>query len=286
MSDSKSISEDARPKPPALVPGMTFLVIGLLLAGEARQPDFPGALLYDLAGVLFVTTAAFLASAMVALTHNGASDQLTNTSKRRSKRSEPAPAHAYRRWRAKAARLRDVVSGSQLSGESLAILTTLALSCLGLLMLSKGWRMADAISAPLQAPFAGALIALVFPILVLERHLPNIPQQIQPDSAMLARLCRVPMLALLGLGLATSARWLDFPAVATLIERTIVVITALVGLELSLRSVAGWYGARAPAGARRCYADSTIAGLLEFATPGFRQPQRRRKPPARYRSDT
>lgn len=269
MLDSKNTSDDARPKPPALVPGMTFSVIGLLLADEARQPDFPGALLYCLAGALFVTAAAFLASAIVALTHRGASDQLTNTSKRRSKRSEPAPAHAYRRWRAKAARLRDVVSRSQLSGESLAILTTLALSCLGLLMLSKGWRMADAISTPLQAPVAGVLIALVFPILVLERHFANIPPQIQPDSAMLARLCRVPMLALLGLGLATSARWLDFPAVATLIERTIVVITALVGLELSLRSVAGWYGARAPEGARRCYADSTIAGLLSLQRPDF-----------------
>ncbi|MGH8323082.1 MAG: SPFH domain-containing protein, partial [Steroidobacteraceae bacterium] len=179
--------------------------------------------------------------------------------KRRSKRSEPAPAQGFRRWRARAARLGEVISRSQLSGESIAILSTLALSCLRLVMLSKGWR-ADSIIAPLQAPVAGVLIALVFPILVLERHFASLPPQIQPDSA---------MLALLGLGLATLARWLDFAGVATLIEHAIAVVTGLVGLELILRSVAGWYGARAPAGEQRCHADSTIAGLLSLQRPDF-----------------
>lgn len=268
MQNSNNSSDGTQPRPPAVVPGLTFLVIGLLLGGEARQPDFPGALLYYLAGALLVTAAAFLASAIAALTHSDDSPQL-RISRRRSKRSEPAPARVYQRWRARAARLRDVVSRSQLSGESLAILTTLALSCLGLLLLSRGWRMADPVPAALRAPVAGVLIALVFPILVLERHFANIPAQMQPDSAMLARLCRVPMLTLLGLGLATLARWLDFPGVATLIERTIAVITGLVGLELVLRSVAGWYGARAPGGERRCHADSTIAGLLSLQRPDF-----------------
>jgi regulator of protease activity HflC (stomatin/prohibitin superfamily) len=268
VQNSNQTPDGAPPKSPALIPGLIFLVLGLLLAGEARQPDFPGALLYYLAGAMLVTAAAFLASAIVTLTQRDGAES-RGASSRRSRRSEPAPARTLRRWRAKAARIGDVLSRGQLSGESTAIIGTVVLSCLGLLMLSRGWRMADSLPPPLQAPLAGVLIGLVFPILVLERHLAHIPPRIQPDSAMLARLCRVPMLALLGLGLATWARWLGFPGIATLTERSVAVIIALVAAELVLRSVAGWYGARPATQERRCYADSTIAGLLSLQRPDF-----------------
>ena len=267
MQNSNSTSDGAQPRPPALIPGMTFLLVGLFLAGEARQPDFPGALLYYLAGALFVTAAAFLASTIVALTHRDDLGQVS-VKKRRSKRANAASSRAYRRLRARAARLSEAVSRSQLSGESFVIISTLALSSIGLLMLLKGWHMPNAIPASMQAPVAGVLIALAFPILVLERHFASIPPQI-PDSAMLARLCRVPMLALLGLGLASLLRWLDFPGVATLIEHGIAVIIGLVGLELALRSLAGWYSPRTSTADRRCHADSAIAGLLRLQRPDF-----------------
>jgi arginine exporter protein ArgO len=48
------------------------------------------------------------------------------------------------------------------------------------------------------------------------------------------------MMALLGLGLASLLRWVAFPNIATLIEHCVAVITGLVGLELALRSLAGW----------------------------------------------
>jgi regulator of protease activity HflC (stomatin/prohibitin superfamily)/uncharacterized membrane protein len=268
LQNSNSTSDGAQPRPPALIPGMIFLLAGLFLGGEARQPDFPGALLYYLAGSLLVTAAAFLASSIVALTHRDDLGQV-GVIKRRSKRADPVPSRAYRRLRARAARVREAVSRSKLSGESLAIVGTLTLSSIGLLLLLRGWRMPNAIPASLQAPAAGVLIALVFPVLVLERHFASIPPQIHPDSAMLARLCRVPMLALLGLGLASLLRWLDFPGVATLIEHGIAVITGLVGLELALRSIAGWYGPRASTAQRRCHADSAIAGLLRLQRPDF-----------------
>jgi regulator of protease activity HflC (stomatin/prohibitin superfamily) len=246
---------------------MTFLVVGLFLAGVARQPDFPGALLYHLSGALFVTAAAFLASAIVALTQHDDPGQV-NVKKSRSKRADTAPSRPYRRLWARAARLREAVSRSHLSGESVAIISTLAISSIGLLMLSKGWRMPNEMPASLQARVAGVSIALAFPILVLERRFASIPPQI-PDGAMLARLCRVPMFALLGLGLASLLRWLGFPGVATFIEHGIAAITGLVGLELALRSFAGWYGPRDSTAERRCHADSAIAGLLRLQRPDF-----------------
>jgi regulator of protease activity HflC (stomatin/prohibitin superfamily) len=267
LQNSNSNSDGAQPKPPALVPGMTFLLVGLLLSGEARQPDFPGALLYDLAGALFVTAAAFLASSIVALTHRDDLEQVS-VIKRYSKPTDPAPSRAYRRLRARAARVGEAVSRSKLSGESFAIVSTLVLSSIGLLMLLKGWRTPNAIPASMQAPVAGVLIALAFPILVLERHFASIPPQ-TPGSAMLARLCRVPMFALLSLGLASLLRWLDVPGVATLIEHGIAAITGLVGLELALRSLAGWYSPRASTAEPPCHADSAIAGLLRLQRPDF-----------------
>ncbi|MGH8208347.1 MAG: hypothetical protein ACRETD_04670 [Steroidobacteraceae bacterium] len=64
MQNSNDTQGGGQPGSPALAPALIFLMIGLLVAGEARQPDFPGAILYNLAGALFVTGAAFLASAM------------------------------------------------------------------------------------------------------------------------------------------------------------------------------------------------------------------------------
>lgn len=267
MQNSNNTSDGAQPRPPALIPGMTFLVVGLFLAGQARQPDLPAAILCYLAGALLVTAAAFLASSIVALTHGDDLGQV-NVKKSRSKRAEPATSRAYRRLRARAARISEAVAKSQLSGESLAIISTLALSCVGMLMLLKGWRISDPIAASMQAPAAGVLIALAFPILVLERHFAGIPPQI-PDSAMLARLCRVPMLALLGLGLASLLRWVDFPGAATLIEHGVAAITGLVGLELAIRSLAGWYSPRPSAAQRGCHADSAVAGLLRLQRPDF-----------------
>jgi regulator of protease activity HflC (stomatin/prohibitin superfamily) len=268
LKSSNSTSDGARPRPPALVPGMTFLLVGLVVSGEARQPDFPGALLCYLAGALFVTAAAFLASSIVALTHRDDPGQV-QVNKRRSDRSAPTTSRAYRRLRARAARLGEAVSRSQLSGESFAIVTTLALSSIGVLLLLKGWHMSDSMPASAQGPVAGILIALAFPILVLERHFASLAPQIHSDGAMLARLCRVPMLALLGLGLASLLRWLDFPGAATLVEHAVAAITGLVGLELALRSLAGWYGPRASTAERRCHADSFIAGLLRLQRPDF-----------------
>jgi regulator of protease activity HflC (stomatin/prohibitin superfamily) len=261
-------SDGARRTPPALVPGITFLVIGLLLSGEARAPGLPGALLCYLAGALFVTAAAFLASSIAALTPPEDPGQ-PGAMKRRSKRSTPASSRTSRRLRASIARLSEIVSQSQLSGELFAILMTVVVSGLGIFALLKGWRMPDPTPASMQAPAAGVLIALVFPLLVLERHFAGISPQTLPDGLMLARLCRVPMLALLGLGLASLLRWVDFPYVATFIEHSVAAVTGLVGLELALRSLAGWYRPRAAAGEPRWHPDSAFAGMLRLQRPDF-----------------
>ena len=269
MQNSNTIPDGAPARPPALVPGMIFLMIGLLLSGAARRPEMPGALLCYVAGALFVTAAAFLASSVAALTSRDDPPRADAT-KRRSKRSDPGVSRSSRQWQARLARLRDLISASRLSGQSVAILVTVVLSGTGMFVLWKGWRMLPGgTPAPMQGAAAGMLIALVFPLLVLERHLANIPPQGFPDSPMLARLCRVPMGALLGLGAASSLRWVDFPAAATLLEHVIAVVTGLVGLELALRSVAAWYGSRAESPDPRCHADSAIAGMLRWQRPDF-----------------
>jgi regulator of protease activity HflC (stomatin/prohibitin superfamily) len=268
LQNLNNTSEPAQPRPPTLVPAMTFLMVGLLLSGAARQPGWPGALLCYVAGTLLVTAAAFLASSIVTLTSRDDLEQVRAT-KRRSRTSTPAPARVRRSLRVRIARLTELVSNSQLSGESFSILATLILSAMGIAALLKGWRMLEQTPASMQAPAAGVLIVLVFPLLVLERHFASIPAQVLPDSGMLARMCRVPMVALLGLGFASLLRWVDFPGVATLIEHGIALLTALVALELALRSIAGWYSSRATAAERRSHADSTIAGMLRWQRPDF-----------------
>lgn len=267
MQSSNSQSKTAGSRPPALAPALTFLTIALLCAGEARQPGVPGALLYYLAGALFVAAAAFLASSIVALVPPDVPQ--TSAMKRQRTRSTPMTRGGLRRWRAQFADLRDMASRIQPPNDSYAILATVMASACSLFLLHKGWRFPDPTPASMQAPAAGVLLALSFPLLVLERHFANIPPQIFPESVALSRLCRVPMAALLGLSLASLLRWVDFPKVATLLEHGVAVIVGLVGLESGLRGVAGWFTPRGPATSRRWRVDSITAQMLRLQRPDF-----------------
>lgn len=255
-----------RAKQLTVVCGMTFLTLGLLLTGEARRAQTPGALLCDLAGALFMTAAAFLGSSIVAL-GDGDDPDPQGALKRRSRGPTAGSSRVGRRWGTRVARLRDLLSRSQPWCQSVAILTTMILSTVGTVVLLKGWRMPGVMPGSLQAPAAAVLVALAFPLLVLERYFTSIWSRTLPDGAMLARLCRVPMITLLGLGVCCLLRWIAFPALATLLERGIAVIVALVGLELALRSLAAWYAPRAVSPEQSSYVDSTIAGLLRFQRP-------------------
>jgi regulator of protease activity HflC (stomatin/prohibitin superfamily) len=83
-------------------------------------------------------------------------------------------------------------------------------------------------------------------------------------------LCRLPMATFLGLAVASGLRWAGFPGAASLIERAITVIIALVAVELILRSIVRWLTPAPSTQERRSHADSALAGMLRLQRPDLK----------------
>ncbi len=273
MSHPNATRDGARWSRLSLIPAIVFIFLALLGLTQARQQSSLASALYDFCAALFVTGAGFLAAALADWTR---SRGISGTPNRRARRDAHRPSRDAQRSLRVRERLRELTTSAGVSiksldptSEPIAILATVTLSVIALITLSKGWRIAQPVEVPatLQAWTAGTAIVLVFPFLVLERHLTSVPQQRLPEAAMLARLCRLPMLSLLGLGLSRVAGWLGFPGTATLIEHGVAVVIGLVALELSLRSIFRWYASPVPASERHSHADSAIAGILRLQWP-------------------
>lgn len=115
---------------------------------------------------------------------------------------------------------------------------------------------------------AGVLVLGAFPILVLERLYANTDSQALPEAAQLQWLLRVPLAALLGLGiatalLATGAAW------PVWIELAVGVLVLLVAAELVLRAAATLFLPFPPLEDAQSVAESTIARGLRFALPSL-----------------
>jgi regulator of protease activity HflC (stomatin/prohibitin superfamily) len=265
LSHPKATKRGTGPLPSSLPPAIVFIALALLALGEARKTTFLSSVLFDLAGALLVAGAGFLSATLAALARHRDPREFTAS----NRRDAPRSALSRKRLRARLAGARAAIWNIDLSGEWFAILTTVALSGLAVFSLVKGWPVAEPVPPLLQAWTAGLLIVLVFPFLVLELHFAGTSQQTLPESAQLARLCRLPMLALLGLGVAAAIRWLGFDWAAALIEHGAAIVTGLVALELCLRSAFRWYASADPPAARRSHADSVIAGMLRLQWPNF-----------------
>jgi regulator of protease activity HflC (stomatin/prohibitin superfamily) len=264
LSHPKATKHGTRPLLPSLSPAIVFIALALLALGEARKPSFLASLLCCLAAAFLATGAGFLSAALAAFARHRGPRELAALSRREALRST-----SRARLRARIADARAALWNIDLAGEWLAILATVALSGLAVFALARGWPTREPAPALLQAWTAGLSIALVFPFLVLERHFAALSQPTLPESAQLARLCRLPMLALLGLGSAAALRWLDFNWTAALIEHGVAIVIGLAALELVLRSAFRWYAAPVPPAARHSHADSAIAGALRLQWPNF-----------------
>lgn len=109
----------------------------------------------------------------------------------------------------------------------------------------------------------GALILCAFPVLVLERLYAGADANLLPEAPQLQWLLRVPLTALLGLGLSTVLLGVGF-AWPVRVEQAIGVLILLVAAELLLRAAATLFLPFAPLPEARSVAESTVAGVLRF----------------------
>jgi regulator of protease activity HflC (stomatin/prohibitin superfamily) len=114
----------------------------------------------------------------------------------------------------------------------------------------------------------GSLMVAAFPVLVLERIFANTSPDVLPEAPQIGRLLRAPLTVFLALGIASILKSFGFDW-AYRLDQISAVLTALISVELFLRSAAMLFMPFDPIEERQAVADSTIAGLLRFSAPDF-----------------
>jgi regulator of protease activity HflC (stomatin/prohibitin superfamily) len=250
--------------------GTVFLLAGsafLAGASSGKTHSVPlSHLFYYCAGLSLVMAAAFLA-AFLTVGARRRGPRIVHTAAYRIGKSLPPPLERVRLYADRAYLL---VANVDWRGDWLAIIAALLLSLTALFALAKGWRMA--VPAPTQIfnqLSAGVLLVSAFPLLVLQRKYAGMPERLLPEAPLLARICRLALLGVLGLALAGALRWLALPFAET-VEHVIVAIIALVAMEFCLRSVVYVFMPLPPLETRRSHADSIVAGLIrpQLPSPG------------------
>ena len=172
------------------------------------------------------------------------------------------------RLREAADRVRLALIDFDWAGGWLAVATCLVLGLVALFALHKAWLMAAPPPGPLFDELtAGVLTAASFPLLVLERRYAAMPERALPEAPLLERICRMPLLGFVGLGLSAGLRWLGLPPSSSGSNMSVIIVTGLVAIELVLRSLVYLFVPLAPLGTRRSHADSFIAGLIRPRIP-------------------
>lgn len=190
-----------------------------------------------------------------------------------SRRPDPAPPESATvpptirsRLAALAMRVRRLPFEIDWTGTWLPLFATLASNAAASIIALRLWSASDqtTLSAGAQQAIAGVLIALAFPLLLLERVYAQDPDE---TSAALEHLARVPLITALGLGIATIARslGLEWPL---LVDRAIAALQLAIAVEILLRCLARLFLPVAPVGERRPI-DSAIAGLIALRRPSF-----------------
>jgi regulator of protease activity HflC (stomatin/prohibitin superfamily) len=263
------MSPSAQSRTPALLPGLGFLAIGFGLLGTGlfrhSLPAYFRPLLFELAAVLLVAAAGFLATAVTA----GA---------RQRGRFRPAPVvrhftrplpRALDKVRAWLYRAADRIVGIDWLGDWLAVLVAVLLSVLALFAGYRAWRLGGVMPPVARDQIiVGAMIALAFPLLVLERRFAGLRPAFATEGKSLAYLLRLLIFTLLGLGLAYALRWFALPF-AAVVERVVLLFTLLVALELALRGASFIFLPLPPLPERR-HGNSLIASLLRLQRPSLK----------------
>jgi regulator of protease activity HflC (stomatin/prohibitin superfamily) len=115
---------------------------------------------------------------------------------------------------------------------------------------------------------SGMAFAAAFPFLVLERLYANTTAVALPEAGALARLLRVPMLALVGSGISIAAAAVGF-AWSLWIEQIIGGVILVTAAELLGRAGAAAYLPAASVEAVRAIPDSSCAGWIRFQLPSI-----------------
>jgi len=115
----------------------------------------------------------------------------------------------------------------------------------------------------------GALVLAAFPVLVLERSYANADERALPEAPHLQWLLRVPLAALLGLGIGTALRsaGLGWPI---WIEQAVAVLILAVAAELILRAGATLFLPLPPLAEARSVARSTLARVVRLDVPNLK----------------
>jgi regulator of protease activity HflC (stomatin/prohibitin superfamily) len=115
-----------------------------------------------------------------------------------------------------------------------------------------------------------AAFAAAFPVLVIERIYANTSSTDLPEAARLARLSRVPLLALVGGGVSIAVAAAGFRA-SLWIEWVIGGVTLIVAAELLGRAVVALFLPSPDAAAAKSIADSSSAAMIRFELPSIRR---------------
>jgi regulator of protease activity HflC (stomatin/prohibitin superfamily) len=232
---------------------------------SGRQLPTLSSLFFTIGAGLLVAVAGFLAAVLAAWAREHAASENAGN----SGAVAPRPTSSRERLQTKLSSARKDAWIPNLANEALSLLITMTLSAAAVIALLKGWSVREPMAPSLQAWTAGLLMVLVFPLVVAERYFTGLSEQLLPESAMLAGMCRLLILTLLGLGIGSAVGWLGFDWVALLIQHGIATVIGLVALELCVRSVFRWYAVPVAQADRRSHADSTIAGVLQLQWPDF-----------------
>jgi regulator of protease activity HflC (stomatin/prohibitin superfamily) len=242
---------------------VAFIAVALALQTIAGGRLAPPAMLFELAAAFLVAGCGFLSAALAMRTrHLEGPERVADA----DAHSRPPP--VIQRWRTAISRVVTPLPDLDWSSEGAAIFGSSVLCWLATSDLVKAWRPALVTpSAAVCAWMTGLLLAAAFPILVLERQLADVGVERLPEANALARLLRVPMLALLALSLASGLAWLGFQTPITWIERGVAVATGLVAVEIIVRGVLRAFVPASHPGTRRGHVDSQIAGLIQLQRP-------------------
>ena len=254
----------ARLSYPELWNGLLFLVAGAGLLAAAllghRQPALTR-LFFELGALALVMAAGFLPAFLTARARaRGAMPRRTLA--RRGGRASPP---LVEKLRAVVDRLWLSLVNIDWIGDWLAVAASFVLGLVALLALRRAWPGVVLPGLLFDELTAGILIAAAFPLLVLERRYAGLGER-APEAPMLERLCRLPLLGLVGFSLAAGLRWLGLPY-SGWIEHAVIIVTGLVAIELVLRSLVYLFVPLAPLETRRSHADSFIAGLIRPRIP-------------------
>jgi regulator of protease activity HflC (stomatin/prohibitin superfamily) len=271
MADGGKTRDGAKTRAsyPELVPGVAFLVAAaiLLFYGLSRSASAPALkpLLFQLAAATCIAASGFLSAALTAMA-------VQRGPQRRSARASipgrpwPGPLEVVRR---RAFGFLESARGIDWLGSWLPVTVGVLLALLAIFALVKGWRAGGTVLPDARIPWAiGGMIALCFPMLVLERRFASLKPAATRDARSLTYLLRLVLFTLIGLSLAQAlCRFaLPFP---TAVEHVVLVFDGLVALELALRGLS-YIFLPLPPPTERSHAASLFASLLRLQRPSLK----------------